>query len=104
MDTSGKPGGFNRSARLGTFLDKVLSGFGLSHNLSGWKIVTRWPEIVGSKNAEHSQALRFSDDTLLVRVTDAVWRQELSLDADRILNEIHKQPGGKVVKKIHFVA
>ncbi len=99
-----KTGGFDHSARVGTFLDKIFSGLGLSRNLAGWKIVTKWPDIVGPKNAEHSRALRFSEDTLLVKVTDAVWRQELSLESDRILKEIHKEPGGKVVKKIHFVS
>ena len=99
-----KSNGFDRSVRLGSFMDRVLSGMGLSRTLAGWKIVIKWPEIVGEKNAEHSKAIRFSGDTLLVKVTDAVWRQELSSDKDRILAEIWKQPGGNVVKKIMFTS
>jgi predicted nucleic acid-binding Zn ribbon protein len=104
MGNLGKLNRYNNSVKLGAFLDNILAGFGLSKTLAGWKIVVKWQEIVGEKNAEHSRAIRFSDDTLLVKVTDPVWRQELQLDSDRILAEIHKQPGGKVVKKIHFVS
>lgn len=90
--------------RIGPLLDKVLAGFGLAYNLGGWRIVNRWPEIVGDKIAEVSRAVRFSDNTLLVSVRDASWRQQLSLEVDRILQEIHSVPGGKAVKRIHFVS
>jgi predicted nucleic acid-binding Zn ribbon protein len=101
METNSKTG---RSARLGPLIEGILGRFGLASKLAGWKIVADWPEIVGDKNAEHSKALRFSDETLLVKVTDAVWRQELSMERDQILKKIHEYPGGKAVKKIHFVS
>ncbi len=94
----------NRTVKVGPLLDKILAGFGLAHNLGGWRIVNRWPEIVGDKIAEVSKAIRFSDDTLMVSVKDAAWRQQLSMEVDRILKEIHAVPGGKAVKKIHFVS
>jgi len=56
----------NRTVKVGPLLDKILAGFGLAHNLGGWRIVNRWPEIVGDKIAEVSKAIRFSDDTLMV--------------------------------------
>ena len=99
-----KTGLKNKAVRVGPLLDKVLAGMGLAHNLGGWRIVNRWPEIVGDKIAGVSQAIRFSDDTLLVSVRDASWRQQLALEVDRILKEIHTVPGGKAVKKIHFVS
>ena len=100
-----KNAGLHKQAvKVGPLLDKVLAGFGLAHNLGGWRIVHRWPEIVGDKIAGVSNAVRFSDDTLLVSVRDASWRQQLSLEVDRILKEIHSIPGGKAVKKIHFVS
>lgn len=91
-------------ARLGSFMDNILSSFGLATTLAGWKIVIKWPEIVGEQNAQHSRAVRFSEGTLLVSVPDPVWRQELSLGAGQLLTEIHKQPGGRVIKKIQFVS
>lgn len=90
--------------RLGSLLDGVLGRLGLAHTLGGWKIVIRWPEIVGAKVASKARALRYEDDTLLVSVPDAVWRQELVMDTDEILRKIHQIPGGKAVRKIRFVS
>ncbi len=92
------------ATRLGPLLNSILARMGLGYTLDGWKIVTSWPEIVGAKIAEVSKAIRYENDTLFVSVPDAVWRQELLLDVDRILQEIHTVPGGNSVKKIHFIA
>ncbi len=92
------------ATRLGPLLNSILARMGLGYTLDGWKIVNSWPEIVGEKIAEVSKAIRYENDTLLISVPDAVWRQELLLDVDRILREIHTVPGGRSVKKIHFIA
>jgi len=90
--------------RVGSLLDGILSRYGLSYALGGWKIVVDWPEIVGERIAAKARAVRYEDDTLLVSVPDAAWRQELLMDTDRILQKIHEIPGGKAVKKIRFVS
>lgn len=96
---------FKKSAtRLGPLLDNILGRMGLGYTLGGWKIVAAWPEIVGDKIADVSKALRYENDTLLVSVPDAAWRQELLLNNDVILEKIHTVPGGRAVKRIHFVS
>jgi len=92
------------AVRLGSFLDGILGRLGLAHNLGGWKIVNHWPEIVGDKISSVSKAVKFSDDTLLVSVPDAVWRHQMSMEVDAILEKIHDIPGGRAVKRIHFVS
>jgi len=104
METVQNSRGKDRTVRLGTLLDKVLASYGLAYKLGGWRIVARWPEIVGDKVAEVSKAVKFSDDTLLVSVPDAVWRHQLSMEADAIMHKIHSVPGGRAVKKLHFVS
>jgi predicted nucleic acid-binding Zn ribbon protein len=98
-NTNGK-----NAVKIGSLMENILAGYGLLHNLGGWRIVTRWTEIVGEKIADVSNAIRFSNDTLLVSVPDDGWRQQLSLDVDDILEKVHAIPGGKVVKKIHFIS
>lgn len=92
------------TVRLGSFIDKLLAGYGLQHNLGGWRAVLHWSEVVGENMAEHSRAVRFAEGTLYVSVNDPSWRQEMSLNSDRILQEIHKLPGGRAVKKIQFIS
>jgi predicted nucleic acid-binding Zn ribbon protein len=99
-----KSAGYRPPAKLGSLLDRLLGELGLTHKLGGWRIAADWPEIVGEKIAGASQAIRFEDDTLLVSVPDSVWRQQLSLEVEAILEKIHAVPGGKAVKKIHFVS
>jgi predicted nucleic acid-binding Zn ribbon protein len=100
------PEGRPRSApkRLGNVIDGLLSRMGLASTLAGWRIVNAWPDIVGEKVAAVTKPIRYEDNTLLVSVPDAGWRQELHLQIDMILEKIHEIPGGKVVKKIRFTA
>ena len=92
------------TVRLGSFMDKLLAGYGLQHELGGWRAVLYWPKVVGETMAEHSRAVRFAEGTLYVSVGDPSWRQEMALTSDRILQEIHKLPGGRAVKKIQFIS
>ncbi len=102
MKTERNIGSRKSATRLGPLLNGILARMGLGYTLDGWKIVMAWPEIVGEKIAEVSKAIRYENDTLLVSVPDASWRQELLLDTDRILEEIHAVPGGRSVKRIQF--
>lgn len=90
--------------RLGSVLDGLLSRMGLASTLAGWRVVNAWPEIVGERVAAVTRPVRYEDNTLVVAVPDAGWRQELHLQTDLILEKIHELPGGKVVKKIRFTA
>ncbi len=93
-----------RISKLGSLLDQILSSYGLAYKLGGWRVVINWPEIVGERIANASKALRYENDTLLVSAPDSVWRQQLSLEVETILEKIHSVPGGKAVKRIHFVS
>ncbi len=89
---------------VGNLIDSLLARLGLAYNLGGWKAVVNWPEIAGPTIASHAKAVRYEDDTLWVSVPDASWRQELVMAQDEILEKIHALPGGRAVKKIHFIS
>jgi len=91
-------------ARVGTLVDELLAGYGLSYKLGGWRVVVAWPEIVGPRLAAVSRAVRYADETLVVSVPDAVWRHRLSLETDIVLEKIREIPGGRAVKRIHFIS
>jgi len=101
-----QPDDRHRSApkRLGSLIDGLLGRMGLGSTLAGWRIVNAWPDIVGEKVAEVTRPIRYEENTLIVSVPDAGWRQELHLQIDMILDKIHEVPGGKVVKNIRFTA
>jgi len=104
MDINRKTSGRGSPARVGPLLDRILSGYGLAHELNGWRIVVNWARLTGAKIASVSKAVRFRDEVLVVSVPDASWRQQLSLEVEAILRKIHSFEGGEVVKRIHFTA
>ncbi len=94
--------GHSRPQILSPVIDSVIGNLGLKKRYSGWQIVNQWPEIVGDKIAQAAQAQRYEDGILFVKVKDAAWRQELSMQTDSILEAIHKSPHGKFVKQIRL--
>jgi len=87
---------------LSPVIDSVIGNLGLKKRYGGWQIVNQWPQIVGSKIAEAAQAHRYEDGILFVKVKNAAWRQELSMQTDSLLEAIHKSPHGKFVKQIRL--
>ncbi len=88
------------AARLGDVIEAVVGSLGQGKNFHGWRMVARWPEIVGPQLARCSRAVRFSEGVLYVAVTGDAWRQELEMHLEHILGTIHSQRGGKAVEKI----
>lgn len=86
--------------RLGQLIDQVISSLGLSDKYHGWRIVSRWPDIVGPEVARQARAVRFSDGILTVVVEKDAWRQELEMQLEVILQKIRSYAGGRAVKKI----
>ena len=85
---------------LGNLIERVIGSLGLGERFHGWRIVSRWPEIVGPEIARHARAVRFADGILTVVVEKDVWRQELEMQLESILEKIRLTPGGKAVGKI----
>ena len=94
--------GHSRPQILSPVIESVIGNLGLKKRYSGWQIVNQWPQIVGDKIAQAAQAQRYEDGILFVKVKDAAWRQELSMQTDSILEAIHKSPHGKFVKQIRL--
>ncbi len=94
--------GHSRPQLLSPVIDSVISSLGLKKRYSGWQIVNHWPDIVGQKIAEAAQARRYEDGILFVKVKNAAWRQELSMQTDSLLEAIHQSPHGKSIKQIRL--
>lgn len=89
---------------LGGLIDYVINSLGLGDRYHGWQIVKNWPDMVGPDIARHSRAERFSEGVLTVIVEKDVWRQELEMQRERLMERIRSRPGGAAVKKIVFKA
>jgi predicted nucleic acid-binding Zn ribbon protein len=83
-------------------LQELVEGLGIRKVLSGYSVVTSWEAIVGEQIARVAQAERVERGVLIVRVTSAPWRNELSMRRQEIMDKIVKTVGKGIVREIRF--
>ncbi len=88
--------------KIGGLILETLKRMGFSARLKKQEAITRWSEIVGEAIARETEAVRIDGDTLVVRVAQAAWRQQLIFLKDDILTRINEEIGGDI-KDIRFI-
>jgi len=89
----------NISRLLGT----ALGSFELRKKAEEYSAFPFWEEIVGTSIAEVAVPERIiRGKVLVVRVTDAVWAQELSLRKNEILDAFHRFGKGAHIEDLKF--
>lgn len=86
----------------GSILD-ALSKMGIAERLRKQQAVTRWKEIVGETITAQTEALKIDGDTLVVKVYQAAWRQQLIFLKDELLAKLGVEIGKDLIKDIRFV-
>jgi predicted nucleic acid-binding Zn ribbon protein len=71
-------------------LGSVLKKFGLDHKIAKYEFVTHWREIVGDEIASRTTPECIRGGSLVVRVCNSVWAQELSFQKDSILKRLKR--------------
>ena len=88
---------------LRSFLDQLIREMGYQHKLEEQKVLDVWPDLVGETIAQVTQAQRVEAGVLYVKVENAVWRNELALQKEKILGMVRERTGTKRVKDIRFI-
>ena len=92
-----------RAKPISGIVEGLMKSLGLSRTYDGWQVVANWPEIVGETIAGVSRAVRYEQGVLYVAVEKDVWRQELAMRIDTILEKIQSMPYGRAVEKIQLI-
>jgi hypothetical protein len=90
-------------APLDQILGRALRAAGLEATDQLWQVSQAWPAALGEQLGSRAQPLRLTRGELLVSVPDAVWRQELSLLAPRIIARLNERLGSPVVQRLKLV-
>ena len=94
----------NRLTAVDAILTKTLKKYGLNEDLSRYKFVLSWKEIVGEDIAKHATPEGLKAGRLLVRVANSAWAQELSFQKEIIINRLNRFLGqGQTVNDVMFV-
>ena len=87
---------------LQSALQRALAGRGLEGELKGWDAVKRWPELVGSRIAGHSQAVSYRQGTLIVEVDGSAWMHELGVLKRQLMRTLNRELGPNTVRELRL--
>jgi predicted nucleic acid-binding Zn ribbon protein len=81
---------------------EVLKEFGLDKKARVYSVITNWPQIVGEKIASATIAEKLDKGILTIRVKNAVWKYELTMQKASILEKIAEEFGPGLVRDIQW--
>ncbi|MCU0618650.1 MAG: DUF721 domain-containing protein [Gemmatimonadaceae bacterium] len=100
----GDPGRRGRPVQLGRVLGDLLQQSGLGTRVTQAQAVRDWATVVGPGIARVTEALWVNGaGELVVRVTTAAWRAELSLLAPELLARLNAVEGRAALTGLRFV-
>jgi predicted nucleic acid-binding Zn ribbon protein len=67
------------------------------------RLVKEWPEVVGETIARRTEVVSLKFHTAVVKVSGAMWIQELNLMRAQILARIKERIGDDIVRDLRFV-
>lgn len=87
---------------LGTVLNSLIKTLGIEKNIEQYKIFDLWNTIVGEQIAKVAQPERIHNGVLIVAVSNAPWRTELTFRKKEILEKIHLTLNSTSITDIRF--
>ena len=84
-------------------INEVVEDAGIRSAINQEAAIILWEEAVGEVVSSVTKAERVESGTLTVKVETAVWRQELHMQKEEVINKINKKIGTKAIRKIRFI-
>lgn len=85
---------------LGRAVDRLVSEKGWRRQIDLHVVLTRWPELVGAANAEHSRPVGYEKTVLTVEATSTVWATSMRSIAPNLVAELNHRLGEGTVTRI----
>ena len=89
--------------KLGIVIDHLIKSEGIEQPILQNKALINWEEIVGKQIAKHSTPEEVKHGVMVVRVETPVWRNELTLRKNEILEKLNKGSHTKIIQDIKFI-
>ena len=84
-------------------IEEAIDSAGIKSALSQEAAVVLWGSVVGETVSSVTKAERVESGVLIVKVETAVWRQELHMQKEEIINKINKKIGTRAIRDIRFI-
>ncbi len=89
--------------RIGNALQPLLDRIDREGAFGIVRLVKAWPEVVGETIARRTEVVSLKFHTAVIKVSGAMWIQELNLMRAQILSRIKDQIGDDIVRDLRFV-
>ena len=89
--------------QLGGAIQELLSRLDSQGNFEIVRLIRVWPEVVGEAIARRTEVSGLKFHTAVVRVSGAMWIQELNLMKPQILARLRDALGNDAVRDLRFV-
>lgn len=83
-------------------LDRIFSRRGIDKKMKEMSVLKLWKEVVGKKINKHTYPFSVKKGKLFVRVDNSGWLVQLTYLKDKIMAELNKKEGGKLINDIYF--
>ncbi|MEV5630558.1 DUF721 domain-containing protein [Micromonospora tulbaghiae] len=87
---------------LGAVLDKLMKARGWQQPAAEATVFGAWEKVVGPEVAQHSRPVKLEDGELTVEARSTAWATQLRLLAGSLLQQIAREVGHNVVRKLHI--
>ena len=84
-------------------IEEAVNVVGIKSALDQESAVILWSAVVGKVISSVTKADRVESGTLIVRVETSVWRQELHMQKEEIINKINRKIGTRAIREIRFI-
>jgi predicted nucleic acid-binding Zn ribbon protein len=85
---------------VGEVLNKVIEDQGWGTDISLRVLLSRWAQLVGSTNAQHSRPDGFANGVLHVRAESTTWAAALRMMAPQLVAKLNEQLGQGTVTRV----
>ena len=87
---------------IGDAIKNMFQQYGLEQKLDQVKITSSWELIMGKTVAKYTTGIYFKEGTLIIKLSSAALRQELSYAKTKLIGKINAQIGKDVICDIAF--
>ncbi|MEO0092230.1 MAG: DUF721 domain-containing protein [candidate division WOR-3 bacterium] len=87
---------------IADFLPQVFDKLGFTPMLIQQQVISMWSQVVGEQIAKNTQPIKVEGKTLIVVVSNPIWRNELKFLKSKIIKKLNDQIGEKAIADIRF--
>ena len=84
-------------------IKEAIDGTGIDSALNQEAAIIHWKEAVGEVISSITKAEKVESGVLTIKVETPVWRQELHMQKEEVINKINKKIGTNAIREIRFI-